>query len=391
MTTKINNKYNRNLVNQYKNEDLYEESLFDFILNNTDLVELKNSQFEISYQQATTVSGNFEAFLHKAIEYDYPVKKLMYQKIVEKYQNELLKPLYFISINKKEHVVEQAGYEIFKDINGYIRDLTKGKVKKLNDTEEKFVIDWFFKEPPTIYITKNDIQEVKQLYNILYNQKAYLNAKNDKSAINNFFENHGMKKIFSLFTVEQRNDLMNEPLSHKEIITSYYKKLLRQKHFDLSEQLVNFSAKEIVEQLKEQVSSSEKDWFKVFLEKGSGLSLSDLEKKLENKFFAMSTKEKTKSSLALQGGMNLLKKILPEVQDEKVIKLIFVATIEAENERYYLELRSFLDLPNDEQFRTYINKKQIHKKTIDQIENEVLRLKLEDKYTTKEKTKQPKI
>lgn len=391
MTTKINNKYNRNLVNQYKNEDLYEESLFDFILNNTDLVELKNSQFDISYQQATTVSGNFEAFLHKAIEYDYPVKKLMYQKIVEKYQNELLKPLYFISINKKEHVVEQAGYEIFKDINGYIRDLTKGKVKKLNDTEEKFVIDWFFKEPPTIYITKDDIQEVKQLYNILHNQKAYLNAKNDKSAINNFFENHGMKKIFSLFTVEQRNDLMNEPLSHKEIITSYYKKLLRQKHFDLSEQLVNFSAKEIVEQLKEQVSNVEKDWFKVFLEKGSGLSLSDLEKKLENKFFAISTKEKTKSSLALEGGMNLLKKILPEIHNDQIIKLIFVATIEAQNERYYLELRSFLDLPNDEQFRTYVNKKQIHKKTIDQIENEVLRLKLEDKYTTKEKTKQPKI
>lgn len=391
MTTKINNQYNRNLVNQYKNEDLYEESLFNFILNHTDLIELKNSQFDISYQHSTTVLGNFEAFLHKAIEYDYPVKKLMYQKIVEKYQNELLKPLYFISINKKEHVVEQAGYEIFKDINGYIRDLTKGKVKKLNDTEEKFVIDWFFKEPPTIYIRKDDIQEVKQLYNILYNQKAYLNAKNDKSAINNFFENHGMKKIFSLFTVEQRNDLMNEPLSHKEIITSYYKKLLRQKHFDLSEQLVNFSAKEIVEQLKEQVSNVEKDWFKVFLEKGSGLSLSDLEKKLENKFFAISTKEKTKSSLALEGGMNLLKKILPEIHNDQIIKLIFVATIEAENERYYLELRSFLDLPNDEQFRTYVNKKQIHKKTIDQIENEVLRLKLEDKYTTKEKTKQPKI
>lgn len=387
----MNNKYNLNLINQLDNENLYEENLFDLILEKADINELKNEHFYLSHHEQGSVYGNFEALLKRKSEYKSTNIQCMYEKITVKCKEHLLKPLYFVSLNKKDYILEQSGYEIFKDVNMYVRKLSKGEAVALNDTEEKFVIDWFFKVTPNIYIKKEDTDEVTQLYEIFNRQKAYLNAKNDKSTINHFFENHGMKKILSLFTIEQRNSLMKEQLSHTEIINSYYKKLLRQKHFDLAQNLTNSSAKQIVDTLYAQVSEHELIWFKIFLEKGTALNLSDLEKKLENKHVPPPYKEKTKISAALLGGIELLRKVLPEIKDEKIIKLFFVATIEAQNERYYMELRSFVDLPNDDMFREYINKKDIHKKSIDAIEKELFKNKLENKYAAKEKSKQPKI
>lgn len=387
----MNNKYNINLITQYKNEELYEEELFTFILNKTDLNELKNNSFDIDYQQSVSIKGNFEAFLEKGIEYDYPFKREMYQKIQEKWHKELLTPLYFIQLDKKEYILEKSGYEIFRNINNYVKYVVENKIQRLNDSEEKFVIDWFFKEPPKIYLHENQKKEIEEIYQILYHQKEYLNKKNDKSKVNNFFENHGMKRIFALFTIEQRNSLMNEQLTTKEIITTYYKKLLRQKHFDLANQLINFPTNEIIKELKEQVSTNEKEWFKAFLEKGSALSLNDLQKKFEGKHVPLPYKEKPKVSAALQGGIDLFKKLLPEITDISVTYLMFVAVIESQNERLYLELRSIVELPQDDKFRQYINQKTIHKKSIDMIEKEVLKNKLEDKFDAKPKVKPTKI
>lgn len=387
----MKNKYNRNLVNQYNNSDFYEPELFDFILDKTDLNELKNHQFDISYHHTEYVKGNFEAWLKKGIEYTNAEKSMMHDKIHEKYHHDLLTPLYFISLNKKEYVLEQAGYEIFKDINQYIRSLSQQKVKALNDNEEKFVIDWFFKGPPSIYIKKEDTAEVHELYKLLYNQKDYLNKKNDKSVINNFFENRAMKNIFSLMTIEQRNSLMNEPITYQQIIKKYYSQLLRQKHFDLAHQLSLFSAQDIVSSLKEQVSTNEQEWFKVFLEKGTSLTLNNLQKKLENQYVPPPIKEKLKETTALKGGIDLLKKLLPEIKNSHIVTLFLVACVEAQNETCYKQLRSFVELPIDEKLQDYINRKDIHKKSIDQIEKEILKDKLENKYVSREKTKQPKI
>lgn len=387
----MENKYNSNLINQYKNENLYEESIFDFILKKTDLNELKNTQFDISYQNTISIKGNFEAFLYKEIEYDNSINKIMYEKIQNKWSNELLKPLYFIKLNTKEYILEQPGYEIFKNINNYLKQKSEKKISKLNDTEEKFLIDWFFKEPPKIYLQSNQTKEINELYQILLNQKDYLNKRNDKSVINNFFENHGIKKIFSLFSQEQKDNLMTEKLSYQEIIKSYYPKLLRQKHFDLAEQLQTFKSQDIVSYLIENVSDQPEQWFKTFLEKGSTLTLNELDSKILLKPTPIYGKEKKKNILALKGGIDLLKKLQPELQNDKLVKFMFAATIEAESENLYLELRKFIELPQDDNFRKYINQKSIHKKSVDVIEKEFLKNKFEDKFENKPKAKQNKI
>jgi hypothetical protein len=129
----------------------------------------------------------------------------------------------------------------------------------------------------------------------------------------------------------------------------------------------------------------------VFLEKGTGLSLNNLEKKLEGKYIEQLFLEKYKISAALKGGIDLFKKLLPEITDTSIISIMFVAVIEAENYRLYLELRNFVDLPLDNKFREYINNKTIYKKTIDMIEKEILKNKLEDKFEIKPKIKPIKI
>lgn len=387
----MQNKYNSNIVNQYKNESLYLEEIFDFLLSKADLKELKNIQFDMGSSNSIYIKGNFEAFLYAGIEYDYPNKKIMYQKMQEKWTKELLKPLYFIPLNDKTYILGRSGYECFKNINEYLKDVVKGKVQRLSESEEKFVIDWFFKEPPSLYISKEQTQEINELYQILFNQKEYFNKRNEKSKVNNFFENHGMKKILSLLSKEQINSLMTEQLSHEEVLKAYYPKLLRQKHFDLAKQIDSFDNEDIITYLINNVSDNPEQWFKPFLEKGSALTMAELNNKLLLKPVAMYGKEKKKVANALQGGVDLLRKLQPDLQDPKLIKFMFAAIIEAENERLYLELRSFIELPQDEVFILYMSQKKIHKKDILTIEKEVLKNKLEDKFDSKPKAKQLKI
>lgn len=387
----MQNKYNINLINQYKNEELYEEDLFELILSKTELKELKNNQFDMGSSNGVYIKGNFEAFLYSGIEYDYPKKKIMNEKIQIKWKSELLKPLYFLPLNQKEYVLGRPGYEIFKNINEYLKDLVKGKSEKLNELEERFVIDWFFKEPPSIYLSKDQTQEINELYQILFNQKDYFNKRNEKSTVNNFFENHGMKKILNLLSKKQVNSLMNEKLSHEDILKAYYPKLLRQKHFDLAKQLDNFENEDIVTYLMKNVSDKPEEWFKPFLEKGSALTMAELNNKLLLKPVSMYGKDKKKVANALQGGVDLLRKLQPDLQDPKLIKFMFAAIMEAENEKLYLDLRSFIELPQDEVFVLYMSQRKIHKKDILTIEKEVLKNKLEDKFETKPKMKQSKI
>lgn len=389
---KINNKFNLNLMNQYENESLYNEELFDFVLANTDINELKNNQFSIGYHNNITVMGNIEAYLTKGIKYDSEIKTQMYNKIQEKYSKELLKPLYFIQLHTKEYIVESAGYLIFENINYYLKDLGNNKVAKLTDTEEKFVIDWFFKETPVINLSKSNSAEINELFTIFSNQKEYFNKRNDKSIINNFFEHAGMKKMFNLFTDEQKNSLMNEKLNHEEVLKSYYSKLLKQKHFDLAEQIKEFDNKDIVSYLHKNVSEKPEDWFKAFLVKGSGLSFENLNNKINGIAFYQSDRESKRDSSALSGAIDLLKKLHNNLPNENVVKLIFASIIEAKNERLYKELRTFIELPQDEKFQKYLNQQKIYKKSIDFLEKEMLHDRLEAKLDNdKPKTKQNKI
>lgn len=389
----MENKNNINLINQYQNQELYEDNIFDFILIKTDLKELKNTQFEISYQKKINIKGNFEAFLYKRMDNNNSIVKIMYEKIKKKWNNELLNPLYFIKFKSKDYILEQPGYEIFTNINNYLKKKSENKINNLSDTEEKFVIDWFLKDPPQIYLQSNQTKEINELYQILLNQKEYLNKRNDKSAINNFFENHGMKKILSLFSQEQKENLMSEKLSYQEIIKSYYNNLLRQNQFDLAAHLYSFNSKDIISYLNENISDKPEEWFKVFLEKGSALTFNELDNKLllSPKKIYEYKREKNKNLEALKGGIELFKKLQPELQNEDLIKRMFVTTIEAESENLYLEIRKFTELPQDEKFIEYINQKTIHKKSISIIEKEILKNKLENKFESKPKSKQNKI
>lgn len=386
----MKNKYNINLINQYKNEDLYEEEIFNFILQNTEINELKNSFFEIDYRNATSVKGNFEAFLNKQIEYSSPIKKEMNKKMNEKWGKELLNPLYFVSINKKEYILEESGYEIFKNVENYLRKVVKNNIQKINDYEEKFVIDWIFKNPPKLILRGNEKDEINVLYNILLNQKEYLNKKNNGLKTNIFFENMDIKKILGLFSQEQRENLMESKITYEEIIDSYYKRLLKQKHFDLAKQLEPFDSKEIFNYLKENISEKSEDWFKIFIEKGSGLSLLELNNKISTSKVFYGKKGK-KSSKALEGGVELLKNLFSELKNENIVTLLLIAIIEEQNERLYIELRSFTEIPDNEKLKKYMNSKTINKKPIEIIEKEVMKNKLEKDFPAKEKIKPLKI
>lgn len=387
----MNNIHNRNVINQYKNQHLYNNEIFEFILSKADINELKENQYEMGYHNNYQTKGNFEAFLMNGVQYNEPLKIEMNNKVQNKWRNHLLKPLYFIKLTEKEYILGQPGYEIFKNVHEYLRNLVEGKIEKLSDTEEKFVIDWFFKETPNIYLGDNNKEEINMLYEIFFNQKEYVNKKNEKSAVNNFFAHHGIKKIIALFSEEQKNNLMDKEIGLEEIIKTYYPKLLRQKHFDLADQLKPFDNDDIIKCLKENVSEDSIQWFKPFLEKGSGITLSYMDSKINLKGRTFYDKEKTKITNASYGAIKLLKKLHTHFDCQNIIKLTVCMIVECQNESLYKELRSFVELPKEETFQKYCSQAKLRQKSIEYIEKEVLKDKLEEKFDSKHKGKTNKI
>lgn len=374
----MKNIYNINLVNQFKNPELYIDKLFNSILSKTDIKELQKENFSICFRKEINIKGNLESFLENGIRYPDLNKERMYVKMKSLWKEELLKPLYFVEFNSNIYILEQSGYEIIVNTDKYLTLLSEDKVPALTDTEEKFIIDWSFKES-TIHIYMRNEKTINFIYNIFKNQKDYINKKNEKSTVNNFVQNKELKNILKLFTQEQKESLMETAIKSEEIIKIYYSKLFKKNMFDLYEQTRQFTSKEIVQSLKENISLDEKDWFKVFYEKGSALTTKELNNNINNITNGLNFSPPKEKILALREGIKLLKKIHKDFAHEEVSKLMITAIIKIKNLDLYKDLRTFIELPQDIMFKDFLNRSSIGGKTLDVIEKEIKLIKLKEK------------
>lgn len=435
----MKNKYNLNIINMIKNEELYINNIFQILLKDSDVQELKSESFSVSsYGKKNTITTNIEGFLYgqeKYLNEESSDKKEMIELFKEYYKKELLEPLYFTSIKKKNYVLTINGFECYQNPEKYFKNLVlkkkdddnknspltgyyfehiekskkelsdkieKSKVNYLNDTEEKYIIDCIFEEGFKINLNKEkDIDSIDLLFNVFWNQKEYLNKKNDKSQMNLFYENRALKEYLSLFSEEQRNSIINENIDCKSIINLYFSKLLKQNHFDLVNQLRSYSSKEVLEGFSNYLDINKKEkennknilLFKPFLEKGTSISIHHLEALSQGSPIPMSGIKKKSYPQALKQGIDLFIKLKDELsKDERLVKIIFVAIINANSMTNYLKLREHINLPTgDEKFNEYLDMVKINGKTVSHLEKEHLMNKLEKSLDEKKIIKKTKI
>ena len=201
-----------------KNEELYINNIFQILLKDSDVQELKSESFSVSsYGKKNTITTNIEGFLYgqeKYLNEESSDKKEMIELFKEYYKKELLEPLFFTSIKKKNYVLTINGFECYQNPEKYFKNLVLKKkdddnknnpltgyyfehiekskkelshnvkelnINYLNDTEEKYIIDCIFEEGFKINLNKEkDIDSIDLLFNVFWNQKEYLNKKNDK-------------------------------------------------------------------------------------------------------------------------------------------------------------------------------------------------------------------
>ena len=59
----MKNKYNLNIINMIKNEEFYIKDIFQILLKNSDIQELKSESFSVSsYGKKNTITTNMEGF-----------------------------------------------------------------------------------------------------------------------------------------------------------------------------------------------------------------------------------------------------------------------------------------------------------------------------------------
>ena len=166
-------------------------------------------------------------------------------------------------------------------------------------------------------------------------------------------------------------------------------------------QLRSYSSKEVLEGFSDylDINNKEKEdnknilLFKPFLEKGTSISIHHLEALSQGSPIPMSAIKKKSYPQALKQGIDLFIKLKDELsKDERLVKIIFVAIINANSMTNYLKLREHINLPTgDEKFNEYLDMVKINGKTVSHLEKEHLMNKLEKSLDEKKSVKKTKI
>ncbi len=374
---------NSNLINQINNQELYEPNLLEFLLNNSDLKHLQADLYNNYSSNGVYLKSNFEGFLYtKFYEKDSEMKSKIYSFFGDK----LEEPKYFADVEEKKYndVLSKNIFLFFrKGANAYLEGVHNKTEEPLNPTEEKFIVNYILNKDASFYLNENAKEE---LYNILYNQREYLQFKNSKSQKNIFLQHDKLKKVLDMFTNDKVELIIGEKPTSESLVQTYFKKLHRSKVFDLNEKLKGREPEEINQAMEKVLGKySDLNWFSNLVKYGTGLGLPFFDEvyisgKFEAVFRQVINERKPSAVLEMINLIGLTKDVSQLGKDPDDIAKVFLIVASTGRETYYLKLRESFEIPEHIN-ASFINLK-IGKKTVKEIESEILQIKLEEELST---------
>ncbi len=391
---------NQNIINQINNQSLYEPSLLEFLLLNSDLNQLKSQTYEAAYINGVYFKSNFEGFLFS--KFFYLENPKMKEQIYNFYKGKLEEPIYQVDIDYKipHKNLSKNVFLLFRnDFENHLSKIHDKKEPSLNSEEEKFFINYILHKG--IHLFKAS-EEVKiELYNILLNQKDYLQFKNSKSQSDIFLKNEHLKKVLDLYPNDKVDQIRGKRESSDYLIQTYFKKLYKSKVFDLHLKIKDREQEEIINSM-ESVLGKEAglNWYKPLIKYGTNCGLEFFEQvysegKVKKSLLALNTRGLSgdRHPKAIVEMLNLIKstKEYSKLQNsEDDISKLFLIVIYNNRKDIYLKLREMFEIP--ENIYASLMELQIEKTSIKTIESEVLNNKLEKELFSENHThKRPKI
>lgn len=389
---------NNNIINQINNKDLYEPNLLKFLLTNSDLELLKSKTYEAVYIDGVYFKSNFSGLIFSKFYYDE--KSDMKNEILKYYGVALGEPSYIVDITNKSHNNELSKrvFLLFrKGFNEYFTNLYHGKEEPLNDSEEKFFINYILNKS----IFTNFSEETKhEIYKILSNQKEFLQFKNSKSQTNIFLQNENLKKVLDLYSNTEVDFLMGEQQTSENLIQLYFKKLHRSKVFDLNVKLKDREPSEIYQAMESVLGKySDLNWFKSLIKYGTNCGLEYFDKAYKdnkiNEINVLSLRlnsgdRKPKAIMEMLQLIDMIKDVSSISSDVDSICKLFLIVSYSNREDQYLKLRSMFEIP--EKAYTSFSELKIGKKSFKELESQILNDKLEKElYSNQQKNKRIKL
>lgn len=376
---------NLNIINKINNQELYEPNLMDFLLNNSDLKQLKSELYSCYSSGGVYFKSNFEGFLFiKFHDKECEMKSKIYQYFGDK----LEEPKYFVDLDSKSHnnILSKRAFLLFKNgINSYLSNVNMGKEDPLDNNEEKFLINYILNKDLLVSLSE---ESKKEIYKILCNQKEYLQFKNSKSQKNIFLQNENLKKILDLFSNHEVDFIIGKTTSCEDLVNIYFKKLHRSKVFDLHVKLKEKNSIEVYQAMESVLGSySNLNWFNSLIKQGTNCGLEFFEKlykeeqieninKLSN--YLRPGERISRKPKAIKEMLNLIaltKDVSDLSKNQNDIAKLFLIVIYSNHEQDYLKLRSIFEIP--EQMHSSFMNLKIGNKTVKELECEVLKENLE--------------
>ncbi len=374
---------NSNIINQISNQELYEPILLDFLLNNSDIKQLQSDLYNNYSSNGVYLKSNFEGFLYTKF---YEKESEMKSKIYSFFEDKLEEPKYFAAVEEKKYndVLSKNIFLFFrKGANAYLENVHNKTEEPLNSNEEKFIVNYILNKDASFYLNDNSKEE---LYKILYNQREYLQFKNSKSQKNIFLQHDKLKKVLDMFSNDKVDLIIGEKPTAESLVQTYFKKLHRSKVFDLNSKLKGRSPEEINQAMEKVLGKySDLNWFTNLIKYGTGLSLTFFEEaymndKFEAIFRNVLNERKPSAIFEMINLIELTKDVSTLSKDLDDIAKVFLIVASTGRESYYLQLRESFEIP--EHIHASFSTLKIGKKTVKEIEVDVLQSKLQQELNT---------
>ncbi len=382
---------NENIINQINNQSLFEPSLFDFLLKNSDLKKLQDKFYNVYSMDAVYFKANFEGFIFSKLSQSKDKEQhTMLEKIISHYNKDLLEPIFSADIDNNSHnnILTKNAFILFKvGFNSFFQKLKNNEVQALNKDEEKFVINYLMSRNTQ---TSGFNEETKsEIYNILLNQKDFIQLKNKKSTTNIFLQNAHFKKVLELYSNSQREEISGIRESELDLVNLYHKKLYRSKFFDLSSKLADREPEMIFNAFESVVGKYKNlNWFSKLITYGTEAKIDTFDSIYNNKtiphtnILSKRYQQNSRHPKAISEMISLIeimKDKIPFTQED--IHKLFIIVIYSEKETNYLHLRRLFDFPNDN-IGAELKELKILGKTISEIEKIALKQDLEKNLIT---------
>jgi len=397
---------NSNIINQLKNPELYESNLFKFLLENCDIQLLQNKTFNENLSQrslnwASNFSGMIENMSKKNSNEN--LKSMIFQ-IKEKFKNEMEEPELYA------HVFPKDKKEMFKvtpnmidffiiDTDKFFTEVQTKKREKLNNQEEQLFLEYILMSDFPFYIQKKETKD--SIYEILLNQKDYLNSKQKNIKTDFLLENPKMKHLISILSIEQLEEIDDKFKNIDFLVDKFMNKLYKKKSFELSNYLSNKNPELIAESILKN-SKHPKSFthtFNTLFDIGILLDANYLIQTYENSTYDVAIRQssnynekKTSKAISELVDMAIILKDNFHIKDVDLV-CIYTAIICSKRDYLYVKFREHFPLPQEERFQIFLKNQKLNNRSFADMEKEFLfyKMKTELHNNSNENQRQLKI